>query len=96
MLSVGQCAICGSDWNDRVISKYDLWKMFRKLDNDKQRWEWVVRYKDHDFEVVLDTDYTCVAIDDENDIVEFFDMCIGWNEGLVVLLEEIGVKCRLT
>lgn len=67
----------------------DKW---RKM-TDKDRWRWVLQNQDKGFTVMLDNDDTFIQSED-GDTVLTFNEYLGWSEGVVNLLQVIGVRCE--
>lgn len=67
---------------------------FKRLKNDKERWEFVIENKEH-IMVNLDNDDTFITIigyEDLEDCYADFDFYIGENDGVANLLDAIGVQ----
>lgn len=72
----------------------ELYKQFKKLKNDKQRWEWILANQDKGITIMLDNDETFGVFkdDEDGDYVLDFDNYIGWANGLEILLKVVGIK----
>jgi len=77
-----------------------LIEMFNNLQNDKERWKFVIENKEN-FRIRLDNDQTTIidkAVDDEetyHDDIQYdanFDDYIGNGQGAHTLLEVIGIN----
>lgn len=62
---------------------------------DRQRWEWVIANQALGIVVMLDNDQTFVVTPDEDgewgDSLDFDDY-LGWSDGVIAVLELLGVK----
>ena len=66
---------------------------FAQLEDDSDRWKWVIRNKDKDFIVMLDNDYTFILFEGEFKSFDF-DHYVGWSEGVFDLLDALGVNAQ--
>lgn len=68
---------------------------FNKLRNDTDRWSWVLDNADGNYIIYLDNDDTFVVFNEDDTLVGQFDDYIGWNDGLVTLLEilDMNIQC---
>ena len=60
---------------------------------DKDRWRWVLQNQDKGFIVMLDNDDTFIQSEDGEQVFTFTEY-LGWSEGVVILLQVIGVRCE--
>ena len=60
---------------------------------DKDRWQWVMQNQDKGFIVMLDNDDTFIQREDGEQVFTFTEY-LGWSEGVVILLDVIGVRCE--
>ena len=58
---------------------------------DKELWQWVVENQDKGIIVYLDNDDTFIAHNDCDECHSFWDY-LGWSDGVVSLLEFIGIN----
>jgi hypothetical protein len=79
----------------------ELIKQFELLNNDAEKWQWIVDNKHLDFYIILDNDQTTIcdnSINNEEtycDDIEYhanFEGFIGCNQGAIDLLSAIGIK----
>lgn len=67
----------------------------RACKTDKERWRWLLDNKDSGLIVMLDNDDTFVSDpDDEGADVVQFDWYIGWSQGVIDLLDVLGIKAE--
>ena len=64
---------------------------FNKLSNDIEKWEFILANKDI-ITVHLDNDYTFITVDCDSDYTGSFSSYIGWSDGVMDLLDVIGIK----
>jgi hypothetical protein len=64
---------------------------FSKLGNDDARWHWLVEHRHVPFTVYCDNDSTSVQFGDQD--VEF-DHYIGWSDGVMILLNAVGIHAE--
>lgn len=85
----------------------ELASEFNKLKDDKTKWEFIIQHKDK-FVVMLDNDSTLVAFNhdlelsqDDWDFIDenyddfklkSFNDYIGWDIGIIALLDAVGIK----
>ena len=71
----------------------ELKKQFDKLDNDLERWEWLIENRDEDLTVFLDSGCTYVQFGgSEEDLYGDISNYLGWSSGAYKLLNAIGIK----
>jgi hypothetical protein len=78
----------------------ELYKEFEALDNDVDRWKWVIENKEF-VTVKLDNDDTFVIFRDEEDldwdeeghIMDIMEY-VGWSDGIFNLLRALGVAAE--
>ena len=77
-------------------------KEFKNLKNDKARWEWLIIHKDQGLRLELDNDDTTLidttidpdGVDDSVEYYASFDSYVGWSEGVIDLLQAIGIDAE--
>jgi len=71
---------------------------FKKLTDDRERWQWLLDNKDAEYTVFLDNDDTFVAFGSTDDInfddVLYFDDYIGWADGVEILMNVVGINAE--
>ena len=68
-------------------------KKLKSLQTDEERWRYVINNNPEDLIILLDNDQTCITFKD-SDAGIYFDYPIGWDDGVIVLLDAIGVKAE--
>jgi hypothetical protein len=65
------------------------------LMDDENRWRWVKENQDEDFTLMLDNDDTFIVFGDPEDPESLdFDDYIGWSDGVVQLLNSVGIESQ--
>ena len=68
---------------------------FDALKNDKARWGWLLANKNKPLRLSLDNDDTMIiddnASDDDDNNHSSFDSYVGWSDGVIALLQSLGV-----
>jgi hypothetical protein len=77
----------------------ELSDQFNKLQNDGEKWKWVLNNQDKDIVVMLDNDYTYAVFtntntEEDDDTILYFDYYIGDSDGILILLEALGIKAE--
>jgi hypothetical protein len=74
-----------------------LFKEFKNLKNDKERWAWIIKNQKHGITVCL-TSVTTTATFDKypDDYLLNFYFAVGCGDGVLGLLDGIGVKYSAT
>ena len=80
----------------------ELIKKFKALNNDKQRWIWLMAHKDKGLKLVLDNDDTVIVdtnfdpdeVDEDFVLHASFDSYIGYSEGVFNMLCVIGIEAE--
>jgi hypothetical protein len=81
--------------------KQKMRKEFKILKNDIQRWKWILKNKDKII-VFLDNDDTFAAMAEDkynasigNEEIFEFDTYLGYSDGVIYLLEALGIESEV-
>ncbi|WP_373031630.1 hypothetical protein [Sulfurovum sp.] len=70
-------------------------KELSKIEGDINKWKWLMENQEAGLIVNLDNDDTFVTDpDSEDDFCVDFDGYVGWSDGVISLLEAIGIKAE--
>ena len=80
----------------RKNKQIELWKEFRKLKTDEERWKFIINNQFKGIKINLDNDDTFGSFewDDDGDYIFQFDDYIGWADGIMTLLDVIGIDAE--
>lgn len=76
-------------------SKEDYYKLadrYNKLDNDVQRWQWILDHRLSGITLWLYSDNTCVTFDNQAKLILSFDCPLGTQTGVTKLLDTLGIN----
>lgn len=62
--------------------------------NDHERWRWIQTHQGEGFVVKLDNDQTFLEDQNVEDVYYDFDDYVGWSEGVVTLMNVMGIECE--
>ena len=77
----------------RKNKQIELWKQFKKLKTDYEKWAFIIDNKFMGIKIHLYSDNTFGRFewDEDGDYLFHFDDYIGWEDGIMTLLDVIGI-----
>ena len=77
-----------------VYMKTEILYTFDKFNSDLEKWNYLLTVQDSGIIVFLDNDYTFVGFEDY-DQTESFNSWVGNSDGVLDLLNILGIRCEL-
>ena len=80
----------------RKNKQIELWKQFKELKTDYEKWAFIIDNKSKGIKIHLYNDRTFGRFewDEDGDYPFHFDDYIGWADGIMTLLDVIGIDAE--